>query len=94
MRLGLWRRDCLENVDVIFFFLFSFSFFSFFLFFFDRKVRSRMPHIRQVNQIVDWASDQFCSRILPDLFSLPLGGSIDSTSLLLKRNYRKDEYFK
>lgn len=53
-----------------------------------------MPHIRQVNQIVDWASDQFCSRILPDLFSLPLGGSIDSTSLLLKRNYRKDEYFK
>lgn len=49
-----------------------------------RKVRSGMPHIRQGNQRC-WASDPFWSRILPDLFSLPLGGSIDSTSLLLIR---------
>lgn len=34
--------------------------------------------------------DPFCPRMLPNLFGLPLGGSIDSTSLLFKRNFRKN----
>lgn len=29
--------------------------------------------------------------MLPDLFGWPLGGSIGSTSLLFKRNFRKDD---
>lgn len=58
-----------------------------------RKVRSRMPHIRQGNQMLGLGLFFFCSRILPDLFGLPLGGSIDSASLLFKRNFRKDEHF-
>lgn len=36
--------------------------------------------------------DPFCPRMLPNLFGLPLGGSIDSTSLLFKRNFRKNNF--
>lgn len=76
--LELWTRGCLGNVDVIFFF-------------FCRKVGdNRWPDGRRETR---WSAyDRFCSRMLPDLFGLPLGGSIDSTSLLLKRNFRNDEH--
>lgn len=36
--------------------------------------------------------DPFCPRMLPNLFGLPLGGSIDSTSLLFKRNFRNNNF--
>lgn len=60
-------------------------------FFFCRKVGdNRWPDGRRETR---WSAyDPFCSRMLPDLFGLPLGGSIDSTSLLLKRNFRNDEH--
>lgn len=65
----------------------------FFFFFFFRKVRSRWPDIRQGGKPKVGSRTPVFLGMLPDLCGLPLGGSIASTSLLFKRNFREDEHF-